>query len=635
MSFEKNILELLEEEEIKAVVLHMNINSLLNPMKNNQKLYLQQIKKLGRMDPKSSLVQKVLPLIVVNQVKKQDVNYSKIVTKYLKEAKQYFAEYFQKYKTENSLSQEIPESYAMLYWKYKKDIDKSFDIPYFWVLLKLVDKEFDKIEKNRVEYCVGQQAKNIQMVAEYEHKISLLNFEHQTELDQLKQKHSKEIKELQQEIIDLSDLIQGKKESLEEIWENETEKMHSQRIQSLLDEYNQKGKELEKRYNEANTQLDQEYKEKMGCISSEVEEQTNQLQLEFESKKKVLNVDIKNLKSLLQTLHEKENLLQIEIEALETRKDELQKYIDHYFQQFEEHVIQSRLDALLTSKFSEAAFNLVPQKISAEAQTIYWDQNELLSYGGNPVENGEYIEPAEEREAILADLKDNVELYFEDPYEIAKLILIAQSLGKAMLVDSFSARKIGDSLSALTDGKYVTTVDLNDGKYTLKNVIDFINDKPEKTILIDGIIDRFDDKALSSISRNCRDKILIFSYAEKNTLEMCSKSYLKYCIPLFLGEKLTFESREVLLISNQAYKNYMPEINTKKCHQAYQKYWEKLFYKGYLTKSLALELSMFITIYKTMTSGGRISDLAKETIRFYISDNGETEKVQNWINNII
>ena len=36
-----------------------------------------------------------------------------------------------------------------------------------------------------------------------------------------------------------------------------------------------------------------------------------------------------------------------------------------------------------------------------------------------------------------------------------------------------------------------------------------------------------------------------------------------------------------------------------------------------------------------MTSGGRISDLAKETIRFYISDNGETEKVQNWINNII
>lgn len=45
MSFEENELELLEEEEIKAVVLHMNTNSLLKPMKNNQKMYLQSFKK--------------------------------------------------------------------------------------------------------------------------------------------------------------------------------------------------------------------------------------------------------------------------------------------------------------------------------------------------------------------------------------------------------------------------------------------------------------------------------------------------------------------------------------------------------------------------------------------------------------
>lgn len=635
MNFEGKMLEFLEEEEIKTVVSHMDIGRLLNPMKNNPQMYSQQVKKLGRMDAKSPLVQKVLPRIVVNQVKKQDVTYSKIVTNYLKEVKQDFANYLKEYEMTNTLSPEVPESYATLYWRYKKEIDKLCDLPYFWVLLKIVDKEFDTIEQIRVEYCIEQQANNLQMIAEYENKINLLNSDHQIELEQLKKKHFKEIKELQQEIRNLSDLIQGKKESLEEIWKNETEKMHSQRMESLLEEYNQKREGLEKRYNEANIQLDKGYKEKKELFLSEIENQTSQLQSKFESKKKMLNEDIGNMQVISQTLHEKEDLLRAEIEALETRKSELQTYIDHYFQQFEEHAIQLKLDALLTSKFSQRTLGLLSKKTSEEAQTIQLDQNELLSYGGEPVKNGEYIEPVDESENVLEDLKDNIELFFEDSYEIAKLLLVSQSLKKAVLVDSFSAKKIGDSLSALSDGKYVTIVDLNDDKYTLKAVIDFINDMPEKTILVEGVIDRFDDKALSSICRNCRDKILIFSYAEKSTLEIISKSYLQYCIPLFLEEKLTFESSEELLISNQTYHNFLPEVGTKECHQAYQKYIQKLFYKGHLTKSLALELSKFIAIYKAMTRGGNVSDLAKETIRFYVSDNGESEEVRNWISNII
>ena len=145
MNFDGKMLELLEEEEIKTVVSHMNITRLLNPMKNNPKTYSQQVKKLGRMDAKSTLVQKVLPRIVVNQVKKQDANYSKIVENYLKEVKQDFANYLKEYETTNVLSPEVPESYATLYWKYKKEIDKSFDLPYFWILLKMADKEFDTI----------------------------------------------------------------------------------------------------------------------------------------------------------------------------------------------------------------------------------------------------------------------------------------------------------------------------------------------------------------------------------------------------------------------------------------------------------------------------------------------------------
>ena len=53
MSIDEKILDLLDEEEIKLAISHMNINSLLNPMKHNQKMYSQQIKKLrGRIGRK-------------------------------------------------------------------------------------------------------------------------------------------------------------------------------------------------------------------------------------------------------------------------------------------------------------------------------------------------------------------------------------------------------------------------------------------------------------------------------------------------------------------------------------------------------------------------------------------------------
>ena len=78
MSLDEKILESLNEEEIKVVVQYMSTNRLLIPLKNNQKMYSQQIKRLGRMDAKSPLVQKMLPAMVLTLLKKQDVKYSEL-----------------------------------------------------------------------------------------------------------------------------------------------------------------------------------------------------------------------------------------------------------------------------------------------------------------------------------------------------------------------------------------------------------------------------------------------------------------------------------------------------------------------------------------------------------------------------
>ena len=620
MSLDEKILESLNEEEIKVVVQYMSTNRLLIPLKNNQKMYSQQIKRLGRMDAKSPLVQKMLPAMVLTLLKKQDVKYSELVSNYLCGIRRYFEDYLKENKIGKTLSHDVPESYASLYWAYRKDVDRSCDLSYFWILLKLVGDELAVTEQTRIEYCVEQQEKNAQMVADYENRIEQSIQEHQAEIEQLKKKHSKEIKDLHQEIKSLSDLIQGKKDSLEEIWERENDKKHIQRMRTLDKEYEQKKVRQEEQYHESNDQLEREYQEKKNRLQIEIQEQTESLKAEYETRKQSLLEDIQNLESRSRGLSDKESILQAEIESLESRKSVLQAYIDHYFQQFEEHAIQLSLDELLKSKFAENVFSSSQMELSAKSQTIHENINDLLVYGGNSIEDGDYIEPAEEPEDMLLDLKVNVDRYFEDPYEIAKLVLTAQSLGKIMFIDSFSARKIGDSISALTDGKCVTTIDISDGKYTIKRVIDFINNRPEITILVEGLIDRFDDKAIASIYYGCPDKIVIFSYAEKSTLDMISKAYLQYAIPFCFEEKITLESSETILLSNQIYQDNLPDIDIEECKKIYKKHFSKLYREGYLTKSLALEVTKFIEIYKALENGGKVSELAKETIIFFLSN---------------
>lgn len=636
MSLDEKILESLNEEEIKVVVQHMmSTNLLLIPLKNNQKIYSQQIKRLGRMDAKSPLVQKMLPAMVLTLLKKQDVKYSEVVSNYLCDTRCHFENYLKDKKIGNTLSHDVPESYVSLYWTYRKDVDRSCDLSYFWILLKLVGDELTVTEQTRIEYCVEQQEKNAQMVADYENRIEQSTQEHQAEIEQLKKKYLKEIKDLQQEIKSLNDLIQGKKDSLEEIWERETDKKHIQRMRTLNEEYEQKKVRQEEQYHKSNNQLECEYQDKKNRLLIEIEEKKESLKEEYETRKQTLSEDIQNLESRSRSLAEKESVLQSEIESLESRKSVLQAYIDHYFQQFEEHAIQLSLDALLKSKFAENAFSSSQMELSVRTQTIHENVKELLVYEGTPNEDGDYIDPAEELEDMLIDLKENIGRYFEDPYEIAKLVLTAQSLGKVMLIDSFSARKIGDSISALTDGKCVTTIDLSDGKYTIKEVIDFINNRPEITILVEGLIDCFDDKAIASIYHGCPDTIVIFSYAEKATLDMISKAYLQYAIPFCFEEKITLESSETILLSNQIYQDNLPNINMEECKKIYKKHFSKLYRDGYLTKSLALEVTKFIEIYKALENGGKVSQLAKETISFFLSNLEEEKEKQVLLKDLI
>ena len=66
-----------------------------------------------------------------------------------------------------------------------------------------------------------------------------------------------------------------------------------------------------------------------------------------------------------------------------------------------------------------------------------------------------------------------------------------------------------------------------------------------------------------------------------------------------------------------------------------KKHFSKLYREGYLAKSLALEVTKFIEIYKALENGGKVSGLAKETIRFFLSNLEEEKENQVLLKDLI
>ena len=635
MNLDDNLTELLSEEELRTIIAHIDIKHLLVPVVQNKNMYSHLVKKLGRMDVKSKVVNKMLPGMVITQVKRNDKNYTEILLSHLQECKNTIEKFFEGDEKRNTLKHDVPEGYASLYLDYKKDVDESCDLSFFLILLKVVGVELSENMQTQIAYSVEQHNKNEHMIANYEMQIKKLKHEHQCHIEQMDKDYSKKIKDSQQEIRRLNEVIQGKKDTLEEIWKKETEEKHCKRIKKLEDEYELKITELKNKYRDESESLERDWHEKKKCITNNIEEELEQVKSEYEIEKKRISGDIQKLGDVSRELAEKKESLKIEIEALEKRNASLQAYIDDYFQHFEEHAIQLRLDALLKSRIGKIALELPINESAKLNNNTLSNKDQFLTYGGTSISNGEYIDPTEDFEDMLTDLKDNISVYFDDPYEIAKLVFVALSIHKSMIIDSFSAQKIGDALSALVDEKYITVLDLSDGKYELKEVVKFINDMSEQVILIDGIIDRFDDKSLSSICCGCPEKNIIFSYAEKSTLDMISKSYLKYGIPYYFEGKLSLPSNLSLLTSNQIYQRYLPVIDIQECKQIYKNHLSKLYEDGYLTKSLALEVASFISVYKAIGRGGKTSDLAKETIQIYFNSKVEAEKKQELLDAFI
>lgn len=611
------LIEKLFDEELKQILKHANINHLLNPMFKDRKKYEQQIKKLGQMNAKSPLVKTILPGTVCTLIRRGDKTYIDIISSELDRIKTDFSKFIEQHCQSASLSHDIPESYAMLYWDYTNCESESDDVEYFWILLKLIGDDVDSPLKERVKYGIEQLRNNAKEIAEHKAEVETLIQEYLSEIDRIKRAHSREIKELKQKICRLNDVIQGKKDELEQSWARETSNCHELKIRNLDEEYHSKIRSLE-----------DEFEKRKNEIDAELEARTKSITEKYEEQRKTFESVLARLIKERDELEAERVQLADDVAVLSQRKEQLQSYIDDYFEQFEAHVVQRNIDQLIEGQFAKNAYS------SKNRDDIYCDEmshdgkNKVCIYGGEVIQDGEERDQPEELEDALIDLKDNISIYFEQSYEIAKITLSVLGNNKMLLVDSASAMKLGNAFAALTDAKTAIIIDCNDGNYCLADIIETMDFMTERTILLEGLLDRFDDKVLAGIYANKKDKLVIISYPDQSCLEMMSKKYLQFCIPVFLDGCLKFVDDNNFVVGRYDCLKHIPHLEREELQSCYDEKFKALKNGNFITQNIALELARFFSTYLELSRGGKTSDLMKDSIRLSLGCDASDEKVQ-------
>lgn len=157
-----DLLEMLNDDDIKSIIAEIKLDDMLIPFKKNSKTYARYIPRLGRLDTKSKMAKTNLPGIVYELYNKKDLNMRRLVSNQAQILKNVIIEILKEYKTEEL----IPDSFsnmdsakcvAILLDIENKDVNNRVDIDLFLLQLKLNAVEVPEQQKNEIKRLWSEQ----------------------------------------------------------------------------------------------------------------------------------------------------------------------------------------------------------------------------------------------------------------------------------------------------------------------------------------------------------------------------------------------------------------------------------------------------------------------------------------------
>lgn len=157
-----DLLEKLNNDDIKIIISETKLDMMLAPFKQNSKTYAKYISRLGRLDTKSKMVNANLPGIVYELYNRRDLNIRKLMSIQAQNIRQQIIAVLAEYKTEKL----TPESFSgmdstrcveVLLDIENKDTNNGVNINLFFLQLKLNAVEIPEQKRNEIKELWGKQ----------------------------------------------------------------------------------------------------------------------------------------------------------------------------------------------------------------------------------------------------------------------------------------------------------------------------------------------------------------------------------------------------------------------------------------------------------------------------------------------
>ena len=615
--YKSDLLELLSEKELLIACKYADMEILLEPMKDDPKRYEKYVKRLGRLDKKSSLVKSMLPKIARDLYLKGDERYCSALGYVLNGLKTIF-------ETACSACDDIDNSQIAqddeekLIHLYKEVSDNSLEgLPFelYIVFLKLkglalsedemaaldrdisriieqkeiqneYKKETDRLLKKQEKEILAQQEQEKDRIIKEKKKLSKENTELKSTVD-----------ELNQQIIDYKKKEESAHEKILAKWDSEAAK-----------EYERKSKEQEQ-------ELSRIYREKIVEINKKIQEENDakvkQLAEELE-KIRIKNSDEQQrLSNEIAALENQKNMLQDNNDSLYQELTQVQEDLNHYkniekeyYENIEQRVYEQKLDDALIKRF-RLFWGTGSQSVTGNVRT---QSIEDIYECKESIDISETIEcePAETIDDFENDLRSNIELYFENAIEISATCVAALLCQKAFIMDKSIALILAKCVSSVTGADLPYCIRIHDAASA--NMAEIIN------ILIEGVLNKYDEELFTAICSECKDRCLIFTISDIDNLGLFPKTIYNYAIVVDAERYYTYESSERLVTAENNTNLLIDEMDLSKCKTYYDRVFRKLVSKRIINKKLSIDFSKILYVYYMIIQSEQMGEVMSTSI---------------------
>lgn len=223
-------------------------------------------------------------------------------------------------------------------------------------------------------------------------------------------------------------------------------------------------------------------------------------------------IDVEKKCSLLEAQYQQ---LQVQYSSVTTSIDSTLKNFDA---KIGEHIANSTLYRLISSQYTQNGFQGNPPL-----------SNIIVKYPTDNYKPERYV--AKDITKARKILEHNLKVAGIDaPYSaiLSNLFGTTKSDIHSLIVSGFFARKIADAFAYSIDGTEATRITVTSPSINYNEIFNTITSVSEKVILLENLLDTYNELIFTNINKDFPDKIFIISIDQEENLSMLSKNIWTY-----------------------------------------------------------------------------------------------------------